>query len=131
MSDPAEREFEAGVHWINFIANLGLRVASAHGFCAGAPSSPDRSTLVVVKYEGGAVGALSYSWEIRSLLRGVRLSTIFGTGGSVTFESNGLFAVLRARRPRLVVPELRDLLGYRTMFRDFIERRAGTPSTTR
>ena len=111
--------FEAGVHWINFMVNLGLPVETVHAFRAGAPTGPDRSSLVVVKYANGAVGSLAQSWEIPSALKGVRLSRIFGTVGSVTFESNGVFAFQRSRRTRLLFPGFRDMLGYGAMFRDF------------
>jgi predicted dehydrogenase len=111
--------FEAGVHWINFMVNLGLPVESISAVRAGPRGGPDRSSLVVVRYANGAVGTLEQSWEIPSVLKGVRLSKIFGTIGSVTFESNGVFAVQRSRRTRLFFPGLRDMLGYRAMFGDF------------
>ena len=111
--------FEAGVHWINFMANLGLPVDSVRAFRAGARNGPDRSSLVVIRYANGAVGTLAQSWEIPSALKGIRLSRIFGTAGSVTFESNGIFALQRSRRTRLLFPGFRDMLGYRAMFRDF------------
>jgi hypothetical protein len=72
-----------------------------------------------VRYANGAIGTLAQSWEIPSALKGVRLSKIFGTLGSVTFESNGVFAFQRSRRTRLLFPGFRDMLGYRAMFRDF------------
>jgi UDP-N-acetylglucosamine 3-dehydrogenase len=111
--------FEAGVHWINFMVNLGLQVSSVHAFRAGAADGPDRSSVVVVRYGNGAIGTLAQSWEIPSALKGVRLSKVFGTIGSVTFESNGVFALERARRTRLLFPGFRDMLGYRAMFTDF------------
>jgi predicted dehydrogenase len=119
--------FEAGVHWINFMANLGLPVETVHAFRAGGRAGPDRSSVVVLRYANGAVGTLAQSWEIQSTLKGVRLSKVHGTVGSVTFESNGIFAFERARRTRLRFPGVRDMLGYRAMFRDFfdaVERRA-------
>ena len=121
--------FEAGVHWINFMVNLGLAVDRVHAFRAGAAGGPDRSSLVVVKYANGAVGTLAQSWEIPSALKGVRLSKIFGTVGSVTFESNGVFAFQRSRRTRLFFPGFRDMLGYGAMFRDFFSaiRSRGQP----
>ena len=111
--------FEAGVHWVNFLANLGPAVESVHAFRAGHRAGPDRSSLVVLRYANGAVGTLAQSWEIPSALKGVRLSRIFGTVGSVTFESNGVFLLQRARRTQLRFPGFRDMLGYRAMFRDF------------
>jgi UDP-N-acetylglucosamine 3-dehydrogenase len=113
--------FEAGVHWVNFMANLGLPVDSVEAFRAGPTGGPDRSSVVVVRYANGAVGTLAQSWEIPSVLKGVRLSRVFGTSGSVTFESNGVFLLQRAGRTRLRFPGFRDMLGYRAMFHDFFE----------
>jgi UDP-N-acetylglucosamine 3-dehydrogenase len=48
------------------------------------------------------------------------MSRIYGTRGSVAFESNGLFVVVAAPHPRLILPGLRDISGYRAMFRDFL-----------
>jgi predicted dehydrogenase len=111
--------FESGVHWVSFMANLGLRVQRAEAVRAGPRSGPDRSSLAVFRYDGGAVGALAQSWEIPSMFRGVRISRLFGTAGSVTFESNGVFVILRGRRARVYLPGFRDMLGYRAMFADF------------
>ena len=78
--------------------------------------------VVVLEYAGGAVGTLYYSWEIGSPLRGLRVSTLYGTEGAATFESNGLFLAVRGRgRRRLTIPNPGDLLGYRAMFRDFLD----------
>lgn len=112
--------FEGGIHWVNFMANLGLDVRRVHGFRAGPTGAPDRSMALVFEYGNGAVGLLSYSWEVHSPLRGVRLSRIYGTLGSVALETNGLLILQYGRRLRLRVPGLRDLAGYRAMFRDFV-----------
>lgn len=120
--------FEGGIHWVSFMANLGLPVRRAHGFHAGSGDGPDRTTVLVMEYAGGAVGTLHYSWEIASPLRGLRLSAVYGTGGTITFETNGIFLGIRGRRKRLGAPGLRDLLGYRAMFEDFLASvRTGTP----
>jgi UDP-N-acetylglucosamine 3-dehydrogenase len=111
--------FEGGIHWVNFMAHLGLPVARAHGFRPGGEEGPERTVVAVFEYQHGAVGTLYYSWEIGSPLKGLRLSAIYGTEGAVTFESNGLFVVVRGRRRRLRLPDPRDLLGYRAMFQDF------------
>jgi predicted dehydrogenase len=111
--------FEGGIHWVNFMANLGLDVAATHGFRPGARGGPERTMVAVFEYQGGAVGTLYYSWEIDAPLKGLRLSKIFGTEGSITFESNGLFLLVRGTRKRLTIPEPSDLLGYRGMFEDF------------
>ena len=112
--------FEGGVHWIDLLANLGLHIEAVHGFRPGDWRGGERSMLVVAQYEEGAVGTLTHSWEIPSPLRGLRLSRIYGTRGSVLFESNGLFVRVTGARPRLVLPGLRDIGGYRAMFRDFL-----------
>lgn len=112
--------FEGGIHWISFAANLGLPLRCAHGFRAGDQRGPDRSMLVVLEYDGAAVGTLSYSWEVPSTFGGLRLSRIYGARGSIAFESNGLFLFVRGRHTALRFPGFRDMLGYRAMFRDFL-----------
>jgi predicted dehydrogenase len=76
--------------------------------------------LVVVEYADGGVGTLCHSWETPSPLRGVQLSRIRGTEGSILFESNGLVAAVWGRQRRLIVPGLADLAGFGAMFRDFL-----------
>jgi UDP-N-acetylglucosamine 3-dehydrogenase len=115
--------FEGGIHWINFISNLGLRVESAAGFQPTRPKNGEgkleRSMQVVVKYAEGPVGTLLYSWEINALINGLRLSGIYGTQGSITFESNGVFIFVRGKKWRFVLPGFADIGGFRGMFRDF------------
>jgi UDP-N-acetylglucosamine 3-dehydrogenase len=112
--------YEGGIHWIDFLANIGLDVVSVHGFQPGREIGLDREMLVVARYAQGAVGVLFFSWAIPSLLKGVRLSHIYGTEGSIRFESNGLFILALGKRMRLRVPGVRDLTGTRAMFRDFL-----------
>ncbi len=112
--------FEGGVHWIDLLANLGLTVESVQGYWPGDQRGDERSMAVVTQYEEGGVGVLLHSWESPSLLRGARLSKVTGTRGSITFESNGAFALIHSRRTRLVVPSLRDAGGYRAMLVDFL-----------
>jgi UDP-N-acetylglucosamine 3-dehydrogenase len=113
--------FEGGVHWIDLFANLGLRIESVQGFRPGDGQGPERSMLVVARFQEGGVGTLYHSWEVPSPLRGLRLSRIYGTKGSVMFESNGLFVVQRGARSKVHFPGLRDISGYQEMFRDFLE----------
>jgi predicted dehydrogenase len=112
--------FEGGVHWIDLLANLGLRVEAVHGFRPGDWRDPERSMLLVAEYEEGAIGTLAHSWDIPSALQGLRLSHIYGTRGSILFESNGLFILVTGAKPRLIFPGLRDISGYQAMFRDFL-----------
>ena len=51
--------------------------------------------MVAFRYDNDAVGSLYYSREIPSLFRGLRLSKLFGREGIITFESNGLFVLVR------------------------------------
>lgn len=111
---------EGGIHWLSLMADLGMEVEAVEGYRPAPDGSVERSMLVVLRYEGGAVGTLSYSWEVPSPLRGLRLSRLYGRRGALTFESNGLFLFQRGRKLRLRFPGLRDISGYRAMFRDLV-----------
>lgn len=113
--------FEGGIHWVDFMASLGLSPRTAHGFAPAHDMAPERDMLVVFEFAEGAVGALAHSWDTPSPLRGLRLSRIYGRDGSIVFESNGLFVAVWGRRPRLLIPGLlRDLTGRVAMWRDFV-----------
>lgn len=113
--------FEGGVHWIDLLAHLGPEVTDVHAvFPDGAEPGRERSVLVTLMYDRGLVATLAYSWDVPSPLRGLRVSHLYGTEGSVTFESNGLFLASAGRRWRLSVPGPRDLRGFRAMFEDFL-----------
>jgi predicted dehydrogenase len=117
--------FEEGIHWLHLAASLGPAITTIHGYRpSGSRSSGQdkraKSMMVAFRYDNDAVGALYYSREIPSLLRGLRLSKLFGRDGIITFESNGLFVLARGKgRPRLLFPGFRDIRGYRAMYRDF------------
>jgi UDP-N-acetylglucosamine 3-dehydrogenase len=132
--------FEEGIHWLHLAGSLGPRIVDVHGFRPSVSrTGPDRrakSMMVAFRYDNDAVGTLYYSREIPSLLKGLRLSKLFGREGIITFESNGLFILVRGRRGvRVVLPGYRDIRGYRAMYRDFIdaihERRAPAMSLER
>ena len=121
--------FEEGIHWLHVAGELGPRLVAATGLRpAPAPDAAGdrraRSMVVGLTYDSGATGALLYSREVPSLLRGVRVSKLYGREGVITFESNGAGAVARGRgRPRVHVPgpaELRDVRGYKAMYADFV-----------
>jgi UDP-N-acetylglucosamine 3-dehydrogenase len=116
--------FEEGIHWLHIASSLGPRITTIRGFRpAPAQGGPDRrakSMMVAFAYDNGAVGSLLYSREIPSLFRGLRISKLFGRAGVITFESNGLFLLVRGKGlPRVAVPGLADIRGYRAMYRDF------------
>jgi predicted dehydrogenase len=126
--------FEEGIHWLHLAGSLGPTIVSAHGFRPSVSrNGPDRrakSMLVAFRYDNDAVGALYYSREIPSLLKGLRLSKLYGREGVITFESNGGFMLVRGRRgPRLLFPGFRDIRGYQAMYRDFVKaiRTGATP----
>jgi predicted dehydrogenase len=126
--------FEEGIHWLHFAGSLGPSITSIVGFRPNVsrigPDQRSKSMMVAFRYDNRAVGALYYSREVPSLLKGMRLSKIFGRDGIITFESNGLFVAVRGRGlPRFVLPGFRDYRGYRAMYRDFARsiRDGGVP----
>jgi predicted dehydrogenase len=110
--------FEGGIHWVSFMAHLGLAVREVRGF-APASAGVERGVVAVFQYEGGAVGTLFHSWAVPSSFGGVRGSRIYGREGTIAFESNGLAVAVWGRRKRLIFPGVRDLVGRRAMWRDF------------
>ena len=117
--------FEEGIHWLHMAGSLGPRIIVAHGYRPSmSRHGPDRrikSMMVAFRYDNQAVGSLYYSREIPSLLRGLRLSKLYGRNGIITFESNGLFVLVRGNgQPRLLLPGFRDIRGYQAMYRDFL-----------
>jgi UDP-N-acetylglucosamine 3-dehydrogenase len=118
--------FEEGIHWLHLAGSLGPAIVSAQGYRPSvSPEGPDtrvKSMMVAFRYDNDAVGSLLYSREVPSLLRGLRLSKLYGRRGIITFESNGLFVFVRGKGlPRLLVPGFRDMRGYQGMYRDFVK----------
>lgn len=111
---------EGGIHWVDFMAGIGLTPTRVTGYRPGDGSGIERSMLAVFEYEEGAVGSLYHSWDTPSLLKGLRLSRIYGSDGSIAFESNGLFVAVFGRRPRLYFPGFRDISGFGAMFADYL-----------
>jgi predicted dehydrogenase len=112
--------FEGGIHWISLLANVGLTPISVEAVRVGPPAGLDRSVLVTMRYAEDAVATLSYSWDLGGPINGIRWSRIYGSAGSLRFETNGLAAVRLGRRPWVFLPGLRDLTGYRAMWLDFL-----------
>ena len=127
--------FEEGIHWLHIANSLGPAIASIHGYRPPpARSGSDvraKTLLAAFRYDNGAAGSLYYSREVPSLLRGVRLSKLFGRDGIITFESNGGFVLVRGRArawPEVLLPGFRDIRGYQAMYRDFTRSiRTGSP----
>ena len=117
--------FEEGIHWLHLANSLGPRICDIHGYrpvpSRGGPDSRVKSMMVAFKYDNGAVGTLYYSREVPSLMKGLRLSKLFGRDGIITFESNGGFVVARGRGlPRVLIPGWKDIRGYQAMYDDFV-----------
>jgi predicted dehydrogenase len=132
--------FEEGIHWLHIANSLGPKITTIQGYrpsvCRDGADRRCKSMMVAFRYDNDAVGSLYYSREIPSLLKGLRLSKLFGRKGIITFESNGAFVLARGHGfPRLLFPGLRDIRGYRAMYRDFLgaiaERRAPQMSLER
>jgi len=122
--DPAEAGggalFEGGIHWVNFAGALGFTITSVKAARPGTREGLERSMALLFEYAEGPVGLLSYSWDVATLLGGVRVSRIYGREGSLVFESNGLFVATSGRKWRIRLPGLGDMLGYNAMFSDFL-----------
>jgi predicted dehydrogenase len=121
--------FEGGIHWINFINNLGYKIKKIGGIVPGDPLAMEKSIQVTAQTENGPVINISYSWEVDTLLKGVfRKSRIYGTEGSISFETNGIYIFVRGKKIRLYFPKILDIAGYKAMFKDFIKAiRTETP----
>ena len=111
---PVNRSGKLQAQWLQTRAVRDMRPSLAAG------SSIERSMLVGFEYVEGAVGTLSYSWEVPSSAKGLRLSKIYGRVGTITFESNGLWVLCHGTKTRFYIPRLRDLAGYRAMWTDFV-----------
>lgn len=129
-NDPAmaggDAFFEEGIHWLHLAGSLGPRITRIDAYRPAPAAEPvggdmrTKSMLVAFEYDTGAVGALYYSREVPSLLRGLRWSKLYGRRGVLTFESNGAVVVAPGRRlPRVITPGVSDVRGYRAMYRDF------------
>lgn len=113
--------FEGGIHWVNFAGSLGYTIRSVKALRAGTSAGLERSMALLFEYAEGPAGLFSYSWEVASPLKGLRISRIYGSEGGVAFESNGLFVATSGRRWRLHFPGVSDIQGYRGMFADFVQ----------
>jgi predicted dehydrogenase len=116
--------FEEGIHWLHLAGSLGPTITSIQGYRPAVsregPDARAKSMMVAFRYDNGAVGSLFYSREIPSLFRGLRVSKLFGRKGVISFESNGAVVFVRGRGlPRLIFPGVRDIRGYKAMYRDF------------
>ena len=113
---------EGGVHWVHLLCELGgtpRQVVAARPKLASTPVAPVEDSLdLFVSFDDGPVGRLFHSWNTTSHVLGLGMSRILGTAGNIHFESNGLFVTVLGRRHRIRLPGVRDLMGYRGMWRE-------------
>ncbi|MFT6808091.1 MAG: UDP-N-acetylglucosamine 3-dehydrogenase [Saprospiraceae bacterium] len=112
--------FEGGIHWINFINNLGFDIKEIRGYVPGPKTVLERSIQVIANTEQGVVMNLLYSWEVNTIFKGLRRSKVYGRDGSLTFETNGIFAFLRGKKTKLMFPGLSNISGAAPMIDDFL-----------
>lgn len=112
--------FEGGIHWINFINNIGLKINDIRGFQPGRKIDLERSMQVVATTNEGPVINLLYSWEVDTIFKGLRISRIYGSEGSITFESNGIFVWARGKKKKFRFPDLLNITGQKLMLMDFL-----------
>jgi len=123
---------EGGVHWINALRTLAghpcERVMAAMPVEDYDMSAPFEDTIMVVGQYGPVVGRLLHSWRIPNRLKGVSISKIYGTEGVITFESNGLFALLNGKKKRIRFFNPFSFLGFKSMLLSLVEDyRSGRP----
>jgi predicted dehydrogenase len=124
---------EGGVHWVNLFLNVGgtpSEVIAAKPMVPYPPAAPFEDNLeVLVKFQSGAVGKLLHSWRTFNRTAGLSSSKLYGTAGNITFESNGLWAVVSGKRKRIRIPGVLDIMGYRGMLKAFARTvRDGEPA---
>lgn len=112
--------FEGGIHWINFINNLGFDITEIRGYVPGQKKTLERSIQVIAATAQGVVINLLYSWEVNTIFKGLRRSKVYGREGSLTFETNGIFAFLRGKKTKLMFPGLSNISGAAPMIDDFL-----------
>lgn len=124
--------YEGGIHWINFINNLGLPIQEVTGFFPKKINKLERSAQVTAETESGTIINLFYSWEVDTIFKGLRWSKIFGREGSISFETNGIFVIVRGKKKKISFPGLKDIGGYQGMFNDFMRalRTGESPALT-
>ncbi|MFH1571892.1 MAG: Gfo/Idh/MocA family oxidoreductase [Gemmatimonadota bacterium] len=123
---------EGGVHFVALVADLAdaalesqtpaAPASVAAQFPGHRPGEPERHVRLDLEYAGGVSASLHYAWDAPALLRGTfQHSRVIGEEGHLTFESNGIYLWERGRGlPRLRLPGLGDLMGYRAMTTDFL-----------
>lgn len=111
--------FEGGIHWINFINNIGFKITSANGFQPNSSLQMEKSFQATFETEENTIINLFYSWEIKRTINGLSKAKIYGTQGSISFEINGLYIFVKGNKLKLIIPKLSHITGFKPMFTDF------------
>jgi len=112
--------YEGGIHWLSIINNLGFSIDTYEGFNPRKDQELERSMQMTARTTEGMVINLQYSWEVDTIFKGLRLSKIHGTEGSITFESNGIFVIARGNKKKFIFPGFSDIGGSKGMWKDFL-----------
>ena len=116
---------EGGVHWVNLLCGIGgpvTEVIAAEPRIKYEKVAPFEDALeILCRFENGTVGKMIHSWNTLNRVAGLSWSKLFGTDGNITFESNGIFALVLGKRRRLRFPGFLDIMGYREMLRHFAQ----------
>ncbi|MBT3605073.1 MAG: Gfo/Idh/MocA family oxidoreductase [Candidatus Latescibacteria bacterium] len=113
---------EGGIHFVALIADLfdTSPVDVEAVFPGHREGEAERHSVTRLTFASQATAELHYSWDTPSLTKGVfQHSKIEGSGGTVIFESNGIYA----RHSGALLPAfpgLKDLMGYGAMTQDFL-----------
>ncbi|MEW6525375.1 MAG: Gfo/Idh/MocA family oxidoreductase [Spirochaetota bacterium] len=116
---------EGGCHWVNELVSLAgatpVAVQAIKADIVYQTNIPFEDTIhIAVKFDNGTFGTLFHSWFVPNTFKGMALSKIYGTEGNITFESNGLFTIVKGNRFAMSI-SFRDFLGFGAMHRSFIE----------
>jgi predicted dehydrogenase len=116
--------FEGGIHFVAFISDIfddDPGKVTAY-FPHAKKGEMERFSITELEYKNKAFAQLTYSWNAKSLMRGVfQNSYIVGDKGKIIFESNGIYVFLKSgRKTGLYLSDLRDVLGYTAMTTDFL-----------
>ncbi len=116
---------EGGCHWVNELVSLSgahpVEVIAIKPDVHYSTNIPFEDTIhITIKFDDGTFGTLFHSWFVHNTLKGMALSKIYGTEGNITFESNGLFTLVKGKRFAMKFL-FRDFLGFAAMHRSFIE----------
>ena len=131
---------EGGIHFLALIGDLAdaalEMVAPDDDAAVRAPAAveaqfptrqagePERHVQMQLRYGQAAHLAVSlhYAWDVPSMTKGTfQHSRLAGDGGTVVFESNGIYVWLNGRRRALKLCGFGDLLGYKGMTDDFLQ----------